>query len=107
MQSNHHHQSGLILPPLPPATFQNQPIPPRGPNPYALQPTTQHNVYQQHQQHPYGMSFEPNIEKINTFIAPDFEYRAERLAKQRQSVVGGSLFSTSPRSFLMGKKIIA
>lgn len=29
-------------------------------------------------------------------------YRAERLEKQRQNVQGGSLFVTSPRSFLMG-----
>jgi hypothetical protein len=34
----------------------------------------------------------------------DTEYRAERLEKQRQNVVGGSLFATSPRSFLMGVK---
>lgn len=33
---------------------------------------------------------------------PDNEYRAERLEKQRQNVEGGSLFVTSPRSFLMG-----
>jgi hypothetical protein len=32
----------------------------------------------------------------------DFEYRVERLEKQRQNVEGGSLFVTSPRSFLMG-----
>ncbi|KAG7351237.1 hypothetical protein IV203_010597 [Nitzschia inconspicua] len=31
-------------------------------------------------------------------------YRAERLEKQRQNVEGGSLFVTSPRSFLMGVK---
>jgi hypothetical protein len=30
------------------------------------------------------------------------DYRAERLEKQRQTVVGGSLFVTSPRSFLLG-----
>ena len=34
----------------------------------------------------------------------DFDYRAQRLEKQRQNVVGGSLFVTSPRSFLMGCK---
>jgi len=33
-----------------------------------------------------------------------YEYRAERLEKQRQNVEGGSLFVTSPRSFLMGMK---
>lgn len=32
------------------------------------------------------------------------DYRAERLEKQRQTVEGGSLFVTSPRSFLMGVK---
>lgn len=31
-------------------------------------------------------------------------YRAERLEIQRQTMVGGSLFATSPRSFLMGKR---
>lgn len=34
----------------------------------------------------------------------DFNYRAQRLEKQRQNVVGGSLFVTSPRSFLMSCK---
>lgn len=34
------------------------------------------------------------------------EYRAERLEIQRQNVEGGSLFVTSPRSFLMGKRSI-
>jgi hypothetical protein len=34
----------------------------------------------------------------------DHDYRAERLQKQRQDVEGGSLFVTSPRSFLMGFK---
>ena len=34
----------------------------------------------------------------------EHNYRAERLEKQRQTVVGGSLFVTSPRSFLMGLK---
>ena len=116
------HQNGLILPPLPSAAFQNQPILPRGPNPYALQPTTQHNVYHHHQ-HPYEVPFERKAlktsieqdtivdhnenplhleQKVNQ--GPSFDYRAERLAKQRQSVEGGSLFCTSPRSFLMGKK---
>jgi len=32
------------------------------------------------------------------------DYRAERLQIQRQTVEGGSLFVTSPRSFLMGKR---
>jgi hypothetical protein len=35
----------------------------------------------------------------------DNNYRAQRLKKQRQNVEGGSLFVTSPRSFLMGVKI--
>ena len=117
------HQNGLILPPLPSAAFQNQPILPQGPNPYALQPTTQHNVYHHHQ-HPYEVPFERKALKTSiehdTIVdhnenplhleqkvkqGPSFDYRAERLAKQRQSVEGGSLFCTSPRSFLMGKKI--
>jgi hypothetical protein len=34
----------------------------------------------------------------------DYNYRAQRLEKQRQNVVGGSLFVTSPRSFLMSCK---
>ena len=35
---------------------------------------------------------------------PSNDYRAERIEKQRQTVEGGSLFVTSPRSFLMGWK---
>jgi hypothetical protein len=34
----------------------------------------------------------------------DNHYRNERLEKQRQGMAGGSLFATSPRSFLMGIK---
>jgi len=46
----------------------------------------------------------PGLVQQQTPNDGDFNYRAERLQKQRQNVVGGSLFVTSPRSFLMSCK---
>jgi hypothetical protein len=129
-----HHQSfkphnrqnnGLILPPLPSTAFQKNDMRHRGPNPYALQPTTHHNVYEQHHQqqsfpmpfhqdsHNFEGSFQGRNENPDTELSvfqacpqptKNYNYKAERLDKQRQSIAGGSLFCTSPRSFLMGKK---
>jgi len=62
------------------------------------------NFIQPHQQHyPNVMSLRIHTE--NTVVAPppmQQNYKAARLEKQRQNVVGGSLFATSPRSFLFG-----
>jgi hypothetical protein len=41
---------------------------------------------------------------ITVTCSRENNYRAERLEIQRQTVEGGSLFVTSPRSFLMGKR---
>jgi hypothetical protein len=43
---------------------------------------------------------------VDKSMCPDQDnvYRSQRLEKQRQKVAGGSLFVTSPRSFLMGIK---
>lgn len=41
---------------------------------------------------------------INNNASTENDYRSERLQIQRQTVEGGSLFVTSPRSFLMGKR---
>jgi hypothetical protein len=43
-------------------------------------------------------------ESVGINADQDNVYRAQRLDKQRQNVLGGSLFVTSPRSFLMGVK---
>jgi hypothetical protein len=45
-----------------------------------------------------------NSSNIPVTCSSDSDYRAERLEIQRQNVEGGSLFVTSPRSFLMGKR---
>jgi hypothetical protein len=114
------NQNRYILPPLPSTAFHNlEPVPPRGPNPYALQPTTQHNIYPAQQQQSFCMPYPQLSQKVDPFFqgsnenptpglavfqaCPGPDYKAQRLAKQRQSV-GGSLFCTSPRSFLMGKQ---
>lgn len=47
----------------------------------------------------YGASIIPSLSSSN-----ENEYRSVRLEIQRQNVEGGSLFLTSPRSFLMGKR---
>ena len=108
-----------ILPPLPFNAFDTEPIP-SGPNPYALKLTsTQH--HKKVGQESISVGSDPLASngvasfpsQQNTIFHPtgpqnhnkhECSYRAERLAKQRQSVVGGSLFATSPRSFLMGLK---
>jgi hypothetical protein len=59
------------------------------------------NNFNQHHQYHHHLS----IHTENTIAAPPMQqnsYKAERLEKQRQNVVGGSLFATSPRSFLFG-----
>ena len=46
-----------------------------------------------------GVAFNPYKPQTKQ---PSHDYRAERIERQRQTVEGGSLFVTSPRSFLMG-----
>ena len=121
-----------ILPPLPSDDLFDRPhqiIP--GPNPYALKSSGAGSMIDSHPVYPtYGG---PTPTTAPTIVLPvsrpqpqfvdstpdvtmllpglqqarkdiDFNYRAQRLEKQRQSVVGGSLFVTSPRSFLMSCK---
>ncbi|VEU38426.1 unnamed protein product [Pseudo-nitzschia multistriata] len=122
-----------ILPPLPSEDLYDTPKEiPSGPNPYALKPsssggTMNHNI--SHVTHSYAAPSplppaivrpvsrpQPNLVETSrpTQSLPgilqqvhnnmDLDYRSHRLEKQRQNVVGGSLFVTSPRSFLMGCK---
>jgi hypothetical protein len=118
------NDDGYILPPLPSNAFENEPIP-SGPNPYALKLSTHpEGYYSRHpqpplsRQHGYGYptmtnpQFQqqppslqmPYSNQHNQQQHPPYDYHAERLEKQRQNVEGGSLFCTSPRSFLMGRK---
>eukprot|EP00980_Cylindrotheca_fusiformis_P014645 scaffold3978_cov99-Cylindrotheca_fusiformis.AAC.2 len=109
-----------ILPPLPSVAFQNvEPATPRGPNPYALQPSAQLNIFPG-QHSPFGMAYPQHSQKnrvsihtANADITPGLvvfqpysgpDHKSQHLLQQRQT--GGSLFCTSPRSFLMGKKTI-
>lgn len=121
-----------ILPPPPSDDLFNRPhqiLP--GPNPYALKSPGVGNINNNHPMYlnhaysaptttptivlpvsrpqPHFVDSTPDI----TMCLPglqqarndiDFNYRAQRLEKQRQNVVGGSLFVTSPRSFLMSCK---
>lgn len=122
-----------ILPPLPSEELFNRPtniLP--GPNPYALKssalesfnnnnPTFVTHSYVAQKTAPAMVlpvsRPRPLLVESNQNITPclpglqqarndvDFNnYRAQRLEKQRQTVVGGSLFVTSPRSFLMSCK---
>lgn len=118
LSSNREIGKEYILPPLPSSTFQRfQPAAPRGPNPYALQPSTQHNNFQGQQPYPQlSQKEEASIRGRNENSShglvtyqpfPWSDFNAQRLSKQRQPVSGGSLFCTSPRSFLMGKTTTA
>ncbi len=117
------HDNG-ILPPLPTEELFNRPthiLP--GPNPYALKssvPESFNNNNLAFVTHSYAAQTPamvlpvsrpqplrvestpclPGLQQAHNDV--DFNYRAQRLEKQRQNVVGGSLFVTSPRSFLMG-----
>ena len=125
------HDNG-ILPPPPSEELLNRPnhiLP--GPNPYALKSSGSEmisNRNTEHVTHNYAAQTpkpdlvvsvsrpRPLLVESNQNIMPclpglqqayngvDFNYREQRLEKQRQSVVGGSLFVTSPRSFLMSCK---
>jgi hypothetical protein len=121
--TNNNNGDGYILPPLPSNAFENDPIP-SGPNPYALKLSTHpEGYYSQHpqpplsRQHGYDYPTMPNLhfqqqppslqmpyDNHHNQQHPPYDYHAERLEKQRQNVEGGSLFCTSPRSFLMGRK---
>ena len=117
---------GQILPPLPSdALVHPLKQTPFGPNPYALKTsgygskisTLQHtnnsfttpSVIGRSVTRPQSTSLDTAIHHLPSILQPshkhmDFDYRAQRLEKQRQNVVGGSLFATSPRSFLMSCK---
>ena len=120
-----------ILPPLPKPKSNKKDVIPSGPNPYALKHTSRQGTYvpkitTDHKSFGTlffgGGIFSPLVDenlsphtcpqptqsnhpsKRNEVNEGDNSYTAERLEKQRQNVEGGSLFVTSPRSFLMGIK---
>jgi hypothetical protein len=124
---------GQILPPLPSnALFHHPKQIPFGPNPYALKTsgssnsnsnsnsttisssnnifTTPSSVIERSVTRQSIISVVdttmnlPGILQRSNNNHTEFDYRAQRLEKQRQNVVGGSLFVTSPRSFLMSCK---
>ena len=126
-QQDQGHGHGQILPPLPSnALFHHPKQIPFGPNPYALKTScsssssnsttisssnnisnTPSSVIERSVTRQSVMDTTMNLPGIlqrssNNHI--EFDYRAQRLEKQRQNVVGGSLFVTSPRSFLMSCK---
>ena len=128
--TNGNNDNGYILPPLPSNAFENERIP-SGRNPYALRLSTHpEGYYSQHSQpplsHQHGYGYptmtNPHFQQQASALQmpysnhhnqqqqqqqqqhPPYDYHAERLEKQRQNVEGGSLFCTSPRSFLMGRK---
>ena len=104
-----------ILPPLPSIPIQPEPIH-QGPNPYALSSKHRHHstsmdaVHKNdvHNNSPTMKSqIAPNNKgnnngNMNSYSSED--YRSQRIEKQRQMLAnGGSLFVTSPRSFLLGR----
>jgi len=126
------HDEGILPPPPSDESFNHSnPILP-GPNPYALNSygsssiNNSNLVYVTHSNaasNPVPAMVlpvsrpQPNLVNPTPAMTPrlpgilqqahnqvDFNYRAQRLEKQRQNVVGGSLFVTSPRSFLMSCK---
>jgi len=86
---------GEILPPLPATKEETSPSL-DGPNPYALSANSNRNTIKTNKKPKHGA----------TIVKPDKmmdEYRTQRIEKQRQMLAdGGSLFVTSPRTFLMG-----
>jgi len=125
------HDDG-ILPPLPSEELYDPPKKiPSGPNPYALKSSGSGGIINYpafYVTHSYAAPAPPPAivrpvsvpqpRVVDTSRATshlpgilqqvhngmDLDYRSHRLEKQRQNVVGGSLFVTSPRSFLMGCK---
>jgi hypothetical protein len=89
MDSKENNNGGAVsvLPPLLMETRKKEPEKLQGPNPYALKS----NRFQ--------------LDLTEALEADDTDYRVERIEKQCQMLAGGgSLFVTSPRSFLMGGK---
>ncbi|KAL3938090.1 MAG: hypothetical protein SGBAC_006917 [Bacillariaceae sp.] len=134
------NEGGLILPPMVvPNVHEAKPEALRGPNPYALHPSSHHNISDPRLAvfGMYNSSNSMNSSINNTVQAPEahdmkkfynqgngcsenqahsdllaiqlrgLETKVAQFSKQqplRQVRASGSLFCTSPRSFLMGKK---
>lgn len=123
------HEDGILPPPPSEELFNRSNQVLSGPNPYALKSSGSGSVNNSNPAYvthsyaapnpassivlpvsrslPHLMDTTPNMTPCLPGITQqshnefDFDYRAQRLEKQRQNVVGGSLFVTSPRSFLM------
>lgn len=124
---------GLILPPMAvKRNHESEPVRFRGPNPYALHPTTNQNISDLrlpvYGMYNHGNAQGPEAHKMNHFYIngnvysenlphvgllalniPGMESKiSQHVTKQHQQPRpvrgGGSLFCTSPRSFLMGNK---
>ena len=107
-QVGHSSATGMgdILPPLPIAVSNNNRPDWQGPNPYALSQSKDSMGR-------YG-AMKPSNKLSITIKPPAYsnqpqgigltvDYRSQRIEKQRQMLAdGGSLFATSPRTFLMG-----
>ena len=79
-----------VLPPLPIDISKTEPEELHGPNPYALNKSNR-------------LTFQSEL--TEALKADGTDYHIERIEKQCQMLAGGgSLFVTSPRSFLMGRK---
>ena len=128
--SQNQHEDDILPPPPSEELFDRPSQIPSGPNPYALSSSsgsilTKNQAYPTHtyaqnlapdtvlpvsRPRPHLVESSPNmipylpgiLQQVQNKV--DYNYRAQRLEKQRQNVVGGSLFVTSPRSFLMSCK---
>ena len=88
-----------VLPPLPLDSMEEEPETFVGPNPYALKSNLRPELesYAKPNRHPDADSYEAQSASSNE--------NEERIEKQRNMLSGGgSLFVTSPRSFLTGRK---
>jgi hypothetical protein len=79
-----------------PAPARQQPLPQTATANHFFNNNHSHHHHQHHHNNNNNNNAPQNYGNQN------YDYRAERLEKQRQTVVGGSLFVTSPRSFLLG-----
>jgi hypothetical protein len=86
-KANNNKGAASVLPPLLMETQENEPKEMQGPNPYALK----------------SSRFQSDL--TEALEADGADYRVGRIEKQCQMLAGGgSLFVTSPCSFLMGRK---
>lgn len=99
--------TGSVLPPLPVDNTEEEPVTFEGPNPYSLKSIIRPDItdaplYEEPHASSSSSILRPDAELYNPSGSIDSQDRA--LEKQRNMLSDGSLFVTSPRSYLTGRK---